>query len=115
MECALHTNEHRLRDLQGHTPDARTPLARLEVCEDNASVPININIDKQAEIIQIAEEASSLKVKHADVRLKFLCNFYCRGVITACHLRIELMIVDLLTMTLDATRLAALRWPMRVG
>ena len=35
------------------------------------AVPMQLHIDNQAEIAQIAGEASSLKAKHVDVRSKF--------------------------------------------
>ena len=79
------------------------------------AVQMQLHVDNQAALSHIAGEASSLKAKHVNVRLKFLCDFSRRGVIAACYLRSELMFADLMTQALDATRLAALRELMRVG
>ena len=76
--------------------------------------PMQLHVDNQAAIGLIAGEASSLKAKHVDIRLKFLCDFPRRGVIATCRLRSELMLADLLTKALDDTRLAALRGLMCV-
>ena len=40
------------------------------------SVPTQLHVDNQAAISQIAGEASSLKAKHVDVRLKFYATFH---------------------------------------
>uniref|UniRef100_A0AAV1TTK9 Reverse transcriptase Ty1/copia-type domain-containing protein n=1 Tax=Peronospora matthiolae TaxID=2874970 RepID=A0AAV1TTK9_9STRA len=66
-------------------------------------------------LCEIAGEASSLKAKHVDVRLKFLCDYSRRGIITASYVRSEQMLADLLTKALDATKLSTLRALVRIG
>ena len=39
------------------------------------ALPMKLYVDNQAAISQILGEASSVKAKHIDVRLKFLCDF----------------------------------------
>ena len=48
------------------------------------SVPMQLHVDDQAAISQIADKASSLKAKHVDVHLKFLRDYSRRGVFDAC-------------------------------
>uniref|UniRef100_A0AAV1UWI0 Polyprotein n=1 Tax=Peronospora matthiolae TaxID=2874970 RepID=A0AAV1UWI0_9STRA len=79
------------------------------------TLPMQLRVDNQAAIAQIAGEASSLKAKHVDVRLKFLCDYSRRGVITASYVRSEQMLADLLTKALDATKLSTLRALVRIG
>uniref|UniRef100_A0AAV1TI68 Uncharacterized protein n=1 Tax=Peronospora matthiolae TaxID=2874970 RepID=A0AAV1TI68_9STRA len=79
------------------------------------TLPMQLRVDNQAAIAQIAGEASSLKAKHVDVRLKFLCDYSRRGIITASYVRSEQMLADLLTKALDATKLSTLRALVRIG
>ena len=37
-------------------------------------LPMALHVDNQAALKQLAGEASSLKAKHIDVRLKFVCD-----------------------------------------
>ena len=76
---------------------------------------MNLPIDNQAAISRILVTASSVKAKHIDVRLTFLCDFLRRGVIAACYLRSELMLADLTTKVHDATKLASLRGMMCIA
>uniref|UniRef100_A0AAV1TUD3 Polyprotein n=1 Tax=Peronospora matthiolae TaxID=2874970 RepID=A0AAV1TUD3_9STRA len=73
------------------------------------ALQMQLRVDNQAAIAQIAGEVSSLKAKHVDVRLKFLCDYPRRGIITASYVRSEQMLADLLTKALDATKLSTLR------
>uniref|UniRef100_A0AAV1UMW7 Uncharacterized protein n=1 Tax=Peronospora matthiolae TaxID=2874970 RepID=A0AAV1UMW7_9STRA len=77
-------------------------------------VPMLMHVDNQAAICQIEGEASSIKAKHIDVRNKYLRDLARRGIITAQHVRSELMIADLMTKAVDANKLAALRSLMRL-
>ena len=77
-------------------------------------VPMLIHVDNQAAIIQIERDASSIKAKHIDVRHKYLRDLARRGIVTAQHVRSEVMIADLMTKALDATKLAALHSLMRL-
>ena len=79
------------------------------------ALPMQLHVDNQAAISQIAGEASSLKAKHVDVRLKFLCDFARRGVVVASYVRSEQMLADLMTKALDATKLGTLRQLMCIG
>uniref|UniRef100_A0AAV1SYJ7 Polyprotein n=1 Tax=Peronospora matthiolae TaxID=2874970 RepID=A0AAV1SYJ7_9STRA len=79
------------------------------------ALPMQLHVDNQAAISQIAGEASSLKAKHVDVRLKFLCDFARRGVVVAIYVRSEQMLADLMTKALDATKLRTLRELMCIG
>ena len=72
-------------------------------------VPMLMHVDNKTAISQIEGEASSIKDKHIDVRYKYLRDLARRGIITAQHVRFELMIADLMTKPLDATKLATLR------
>ena len=78
------------------------------------ALSMQFRVDNQAAIAQIAGEASSLKAKHVDVRLKFLCDYSRRGH-TASYVRSEQMLADLLTKALDATKLSTLRALVRIG
>lgn len=66
-----------------------------------------MHVDNQAAISQLEGEASSIKAKHIDVRRKYLRDLVRHGIFTAQHVRSELMIADLMTKALDATKLAA--------
>uniref|UniRef100_A0AAV1T2Z2 Reverse transcriptase Ty1/copia-type domain-containing protein n=1 Tax=Peronospora matthiolae TaxID=2874970 RepID=A0AAV1T2Z2_9STRA len=79
------------------------------------ALPMQLRVDNQAAIAQIAGEASSLKAKRVDVRLKFLCDYSRRGIITASYVRSEQMLADLLTKALDTTKLSTLRALVRIG
>uniref|UniRef100_A0AAV1V3X7 Reverse transcriptase Ty1/copia-type domain-containing protein n=2 Tax=Peronospora matthiolae TaxID=2874970 RepID=A0AAV1V3X7_9STRA len=79
------------------------------------ALPMQLHVVNQAAISQIANEASSLKAKRVDVRLKFLCDFARRGVVVAICVRSEKMLVDLMTKALDATKLRTLRELMCIG
>ena len=78
------------------------------------ALPMQLRVDNQAAIAQNAGEASSLKAKHLDARLKFLCDYSRRGIITASYVRSEQMLADLLTKALDATKLSTLRALVRI-
>uniref|UniRef100_A0AAV1TN70 Polyprotein n=1 Tax=Peronospora matthiolae TaxID=2874970 RepID=A0AAV1TN70_9STRA len=79
------------------------------------ALPMQLHVDNQAAISQIAGEASSLKSKHVDVRLKFLCYFAHRGVQVAIYVRSGQMLADLMTKAMDATKLRTLRELMCIG
>ena len=79
------------------------------------ALPMKLYVSNQAAISQISGEASLVKAKHIDVRLKFLCDFSRRGVIAACYLRSEMMLADLMTKAHDATKLASLRGLLCIG
>ena len=63
----------------------------------------------QAAIRQIEVEASSLKAKHINVRVKFVYDFARRGIVLAQYVKLELMLADLLTKALDPPNLTKLR------
>ena len=46
-------------------------------------LPMTLHFDNQAAIRQLDGEATSMKAKHIDVRVKFVCDFVRRGVIKA--------------------------------
>uniref|UniRef100_A0AAV1VLL3 Uncharacterized protein n=1 Tax=Peronospora matthiolae TaxID=2874970 RepID=A0AAV1VLL3_9STRA len=71
-------------------------------------LPMALYVDNQAALKQLAGEASSLKAKHIDVRLKFVCDYARRGIAAAQYLRSELQLADLLNKALDAAELAEL-------
>lgn len=48
-----------------------------------------MHADNQASIKQIEGEASSVKAKHIDVRLKFVCDYARRGIFLAQYVRSE--------------------------
>ena len=60
-------------------------------------LPMALHVDNQAALKQLAGEASSLKAKHIDVRLMFVCDYARRGVVAAQYVRSELQLADLLT------------------
>ena len=73
-----------------------------------------MHVDNQAAISQIEGEASSIKAKHIDVRYKYLRDIARSGVVMAQHGRSELMLADLMTKAVDATKMATLRSLMRL-
>ena len=77
-------------------------------------VPMLMHVDNQAAISQIEGEASSIKAKHIDVRYKYLRDIARSGVVMAQHGRSELMLADLMTKAVDATKMATLRSLMRL-
>ncbi|CAI5725764.1 unnamed protein product [Peronospora destructor] len=78
-------------------------------------LPMLMHVDNQAAIRQLEGEASSLKAKHIDVRVKFVCAFARRGIVLAQYVKSELMLADLLTKALDPPKLSTLRTLMRLG
>ena len=60
-------------------------------------VPMLMHVDNQEAIIQIEGEAWSIKAKHIDMRHNHLRDLARRGIVTAQHVRSELMIADLMT------------------
>ena len=78
-------------------------------------LPMLMRVDNQAAIRQLEGEASSLKAKHIDVRVKFVCDFARRGIVRAHYVRSELMLADLLTKALDPPKLATLRTLVHLG
>ncbi|CAI5714937.1 unnamed protein product [Peronospora effusa] len=49
---------------------------------------MQLRVEKQAAIAHIAGEASSLKAKHVNVLVKFLCDYLRRGIIVASYVRL---------------------------
>ena len=90
---------------------------REMLCEIGAvpKLPMIMLVDNRDAIRQIEGEASSLKPKCIDVRVKFVCDFARRGVVLAQYVQSDQMQADLLMKALDATKLAKLRALMRVG
>ena len=78
-------------------------------------LPMVLHVDNQAALKQLAGEASSLKAKHIDVRMKFVCDYARRGVVAAQYVRSELQLADLLTKALDAAELAELCKLLQLG
>uniref|UniRef100_A0AAV1TE09 Polyprotein n=1 Tax=Peronospora matthiolae TaxID=2874970 RepID=A0AAV1TE09_9STRA len=78
-------------------------------------LPMLMHVDNQAAIRQLEGEASSLKAKHIDVRVKFACDFARRGIVRAQYVRSELMLADLLTKALDPHKLATMRTLVHLG
>ena len=79
------------------------------------ALPMQLRVDKQSAIAQIASKPSSLKAKHVYVRLKLIYDYPRRGIIAASYVRSELMLAELLMMALDATKLSTLRALVRIG
>ena len=78
-------------------------------------LPMTLYIDNQAAIKQLDGEASSIKAKHIDVRLKFVRDYSRREIVSAQYVRSEAQIADLMTKALDAVKLASLRKLMSLG
>lgn len=78
------------------------------------AVPMELHVDNQAAISQAAGDASSMKARDINFRLKFLCNLSRRGVITETYLKSKLMLADLLTKAHDAAKLITFRGLMRI-
>ena len=78
-------------------------------------VPMLMHVDNQAAISQIVGEASSSKAKHIDVRHKFIKDYARRGIVKAQRVRSELMLADLMTKAMDATKLTTLRGLMSLA
>ena len=78
-------------------------------------LPMALHVENQAALKQLAGEASSLKAKHIDVRLKFVCNYARRGVVAAQYVRSELQLAGLLTKTLDAPKIVDLYKLLQLG
>ena len=79
---------------------AREMLNRREMQSQIGIAPamlMLLHVNNQTAISQIAGEASSLKAKYVNVRLKFLCAFSHHGIITACYIRSELKLADIMT------------------
>ena len=74
-----------------------------------------MHLDNQIAISKIEGEASSIKSKHIDVRYKYLCDLAVCGVVTAHHLRSEMLLTNLMTKAVDATKLSMLRILMRLA
>ena len=77
--------------------------------------PMLVHVENQTVIRHIEGEVSSLKAKHIDVRVKFVCDFARRGIVHAQYVRLELMLADLLTKALDPPKLATLRTLVQLG
>ena len=78
-------------------------------------VPMLMHVDNQAAISQIVGEASSSKAKDIDVRHKFIKDYARRGIVKAQRVRSELMLADLMTKAMDATKLTTLRGLMSLA
>uniref|UniRef100_A0AAV1UB90 Uncharacterized protein n=1 Tax=Peronospora matthiolae TaxID=2874970 RepID=A0AAV1UB90_9STRA len=78
-------------------------------------LPMTLYIDNQAAIKQLDGEASSLKAKLIDVRLKFVRDYSRREIIQAQYVRSEAQVADLMTKALDAAKLALLCELMSLG
>uniref|UniRef100_A0AAV1UQN3 Integrase catalytic domain-containing protein n=1 Tax=Peronospora matthiolae TaxID=2874970 RepID=A0AAV1UQN3_9STRA len=63
---------------------------------------MTLHVDNQAAIRQLDGEATSMKAKHIDVRVKFVCDFVRRGVIKAQYVHTDEQLADALTKALDA-------------
>ncbi|CAH0514391.1 unnamed protein product [Peronospora belbahrii] len=66
-------------------------------------------------LCELKGEASSLRAKHIEVRVKFVCDFSRREIVLPHYVRLEQMLADLLTKALNAIKLENLRALMRVG
>uniref|UniRef100_A0AAV1TEW2 Integrase catalytic domain-containing protein n=1 Tax=Peronospora matthiolae TaxID=2874970 RepID=A0AAV1TEW2_9STRA len=78
-------------------------------------LPMTLYIDNQAATKKLDGEASSLKAKHIDVRLKFVRDYSRREIIQAQYVRSEAQVANLMTMALDAAKLASLCELMSLG
>ncbi|CAI5724638.1 unnamed protein product [Hyaloperonospora brassicae] len=72
-------------------------------------LPMTLHVNNQAAIRQLDGEATSMKAKHIGVRVQFVCNLVCRGVIKAQYVHTDEQLADALTKALDAPKLAAMR------
>ena len=68
------------------------------------ALPMKMLIDNQAAIRQIEGEASYTKSKHIDVRVKYLCDYACRGIVVPQYVPSDLMLANVLIKALDAVR-----------
>ncbi|CAH0483071.1 unnamed protein product [Peronospora belbahrii] len=78
------------------------------------TLPLTMHIDNQAAIVQIAGEATSTKAKHIDVRVKYLCEQARRGIVVPVYVKSELMLADVITKALDASKLVELRTLLQI-
>ena len=67
MEAELVAASEQVRELLG----IREMMCEIE---KPPMLPMPLHVDNQAALKQLAGEASSLKAKHIDVRLKFVCD-----------------------------------------
>nr|CCA27535.1 putative pol protein [Albugo laibachii Nc14] len=68
-----------------------------------------MNLDNQAAIKQVENEASSSKAKHEDVRLKFIGDYYRKVAIQPTYVTTHDMLADILTKPIPAPKIQALR------
>ncbi|CAH0487690.1 unnamed protein product [Peronospora farinosa] len=68
-----------------------------------------MKMDNQAAIKQVENEANSSQAKHVDVRLKFIIDYYKKSTIKPTYVNTHDMLADMLTKSLPAPRLQALR------
>lgn len=70
---------------------------------------MKMHVDNHAAICKIEGEVSSLRVKHIDVRLKFIKDYARRGILQPCYVWSKLMLADLLNKPVDQQKLVKLR------
>uniref|UniRef100_A0AAV1UL91 Polyprotein n=1 Tax=Peronospora matthiolae TaxID=2874970 RepID=A0AAV1UL91_9STRA len=77
---------------------------RKMLCEMKklSMLPMALHVDNQAALKQLSGEASFLKAKHINVRLKFVFDYARRGVVAAQYVHSELQLADLLKKALYA-------------
>ena len=72
------------------------------------ALPMLLHVDNQAALKHMVSDASSLRAKHIDARMKFVCDYVRRGIVVTQYIRSKLHLADLLTKALDASKPAAL-------
>lgn len=75
----------------------------------SVDTPMTIAMDNQAAIKTLDGEEASSKMKHVDVRLKFVCQHSRNGTVKPKYVESNLMMGDLMTKALPAPRLLELR------
>ena len=72
------------------------------------TLPLTMYIDNQKAIVQIAGNTTSTKAKHIDDSAKYLCDQARCDFVDPVYAKNELMLSDVLTKALDASRLTKL-------
>jgi len=63
-------------------------------------LPMTLNMDNQAAIVQVTSEASTQRSKHIDIKYKFLKDLYLQQIINPIHVPTQSMLADLMTKAL---------------
>ncbi|POM59010.1 Hypothetical protein PHPALM_36259 [Phytophthora palmivora] len=81
----------------------------LEEIGLSVALPVRVMIDNQAAIKQVENEATSSVAKHVDVKLKYVWDESCRGIVKPEYVDTKAQLADIFTKSLAAPRIAELR------